>query len=167
MKTELTAIVAVSENNVIGSDGGLPWYLPQDLKRFKEMTLGKPVIMGRGVWDSLPKKPLTGRQNIILTRQDNFQSLGALNAHSPIEALQLAGYGEVPEIMIIGGEQVYKLFWDRLTKLEVTRIHSTYEGDTFFPEIGLEWVLQQSLFISEADQPDLSFQTFVKVEGLS
>src|SRR3569832_1343705 len=102
MKPLVTLIVAVAENGVIGVNGGLPWHIPEDLKRFKALTLGKPTIMGRKTWDSLPKKPLPGRTNIVVTRDKSFRADGALVAHSVKESLTLAEREQPAEIMVIG-----------------------------------------------------------------
>ena len=90
MKPIVTLIVAVAENGVIGVNGALPWHIPEDLKRFKALTLGKPMIMGRKTWDSLPRRPLPGRTNIVVTRDNAFRAEGALIVHSVKEALTLA-----------------------------------------------------------------------------
>ena len=136
---ELVAIVALTENRVIGRAGGMPWHLPADVAHFKRLSVGRPNIMGRRVFDSLGNKPLPGRQNIILTRNPDLMAEGAVVVHTPEAALQAAG--NVPEIAIIGGEEIYRLYWDRLTRLELTLIHAELGGDTFFPEIGPEWEL--------------------------
>ena len=87
----ISYVVAVSKNGVIGREGGLPWYISSDLKRFKEITMGKPVVMGRKTWESLPRKPLPGRRNIVITRQRGFAPEGAEVAATPEEALALCG----------------------------------------------------------------------------
>ncbi|MGB7204468.1 MAG: dihydrofolate reductase, partial [Anderseniella sp.] len=101
----VSAVVAASDNNVIGKDGGLPWHVSSDLKLFKEITLGKPVIMGRRTWESLPRRPLPGRRNIVITRNSDYEAEGAELARSVDEALSLCA-GE-DEVSIIGGGQVY------------------------------------------------------------
>ena len=157
---QLIAIAAQTENRVIGKDGGMPWHLPADFAHFKRLSRGKPNIMGRKVWDSLGGQALKERENIVLTRNSQFQAPGAMVAHSPEEALQLAG--DAPEIAIIGGEEIYRLYWDRLTRLEMTLIHAELDGDTFFPEIGPEWELAQETFrpADEKNRYDLTFQTW-------
>jgi len=129
----ISAVVAVSENDVIGRDGGLPWHVSSDLKLFREITLGKPIIMGRRTWDSLPRKPLPGRRNIVITRQTDFYADGAELAHSVDEALALCA-GET-EVSIIGGGQVYADALDRTTRIYLTRVHMQVEGDTFLPAL--------------------------------
>ena len=98
----ISFVVAVSRNGVIGREGGLPWHISSDLKRFKEITMGKPVIMGRKTWESLPRKPLPGRRNIVITRQQGFRAEGAEVAATPEEALRLAG--GAPEMVPAKGE---------------------------------------------------------------
>lgn len=128
----ISIIVAASTNNVIGANGGLPWRLPDDLKRFKQLTLGKPIVMGRLTWESIGR-PLPGRQNIVLTRQADFDADGCDVAASPADALSLAG--DSTEIMIIGGSQIYQLFLSKAGRLHVTQVHAEIEGDAFFPAI--------------------------------
>lgn len=128
----ISLIVAASTNSVIGDAGKLPWRLVDDLKRFKYLTMGKPMIMGRMTWESIGG-PLPGRQSIVLTRQADFVAEGCDVADSPPVALALAGDAE--EIMIIGGSQVYELFMPQATRLYVTRVHAQVSGDACFPEI--------------------------------
>ncbi len=104
--TRIALVVAVSRNGVIGRDGGLPWHISSDLKRFKEITMGKPVIMGRKTWESLPRKPLTGRHNIVITRQGGYAAEGAMVVATPGAALAAAG--SVEEVAIIGGGEIYR-----------------------------------------------------------
>ncbi len=127
----ISFVVAVSRNGVIGREGGLPWHISSDLKRFKEITMGKPVIMGRKTWDSLPKRPLPGRRNIVITRQPDVRAEGAEVVASPEEALALCA-GEA-ELAVIGGGEVYKLFWPHVDRLYLTEVDLDVEGDTHFP----------------------------------
>ena len=129
---KISIIVAASTNNVIGNSGGLPWRLPEDLKRFKQITMGKPMIMGRATWDSIGR-PLPGRQNIIVTRQSGFAAEGCDVANSPDQALEMAG--DVAEVMIIGGGKIYDQFLTRTDRIYLTRINAEIEGDTFFPAL--------------------------------
>jgi len=128
----ISIVVAASTNNVIGAQGRLPWRLSGDLKRFKRITMGKPIVMGRLTWESIGR-PLPGRQNIVITRQSDFVADGCDAVTSPAAALAAAG--DVEEIMIIGGSQVYELFLPKADRLYVTRVHADIDGDTFFPEI--------------------------------
>lgn len=128
----ISIIVATSMNNVIGIRGDLPWKLSDDLKRFKQLTMGKPIVMGRLTWESIGR-PLPGRQNIVLTRQAGFAADGCDVVASPAEALAAAA--EAEEIMIIGGGQIYELFLPKASRLYVTRVQASIDGDAFFPGI--------------------------------
>ena len=128
----ISIIVAASTNYVIGTRGKLPWRLSDDLKRFKQLTMGKPIVMGRLTWESIGR-PLPGRQNIVLTRQADFAAEGCDVVASPADALAAAADAE--ELMIIGGSQVYELFLPQASRLYVTRVRAAIDGDTFFPEI--------------------------------
>ncbi|WP_159979927.1 MULTISPECIES: dihydrofolate reductase [unclassified Novosphingobium] len=127
-------IYARAANGVIGRDGTLPWRLPADLRRFKAMTTGKPMIMGRKTFDSFPA-PLPGRRHIVLTRNAGWSAPGAETAHSVDEALALAG----GDAAVIGGAEIYALFASHADRIELTEIHGTYEGDTHMPQPGPEW----------------------------
>ncbi|AXB75221.1 dihydrofolate reductase [Novosphingobium sp. P6W] len=127
-------IYARAANGVIGRDGTLPWRLPADLRRFKAMTIGKPMIMGRKTFDSFPA-PLPGRRHIVLTRDTGWSAPGAETVHSVDEALTLAG----SDVAVIGGAEIYALFADHADRIELTEIHGTYEGDTHVPEPGPRW----------------------------
>lgn len=128
----ISIIVATSMNNVIGAHGKLPWRLPDDLKRFKRLTMGKPIVMGRLTWESIGR-PLPGRQNIVLTRRADFAAQGCDVVPSPADAIVVAA--DSAEIMIIGGGQVYELFLPQAGRLYLTRVHAEIDGDAFFPEI--------------------------------
>lgn len=128
----ISIIVATSMNDVIGIRGDLPWKLSDDLKRFKQLTMGKPIVMGRLTWESIGR-PLPGRQNIVLTRQAGFAADGCDVVASPAEALAVAADAE--EIMIIGGGQIYALFLPKASRLYVTRVQASIDGDAFFPGI--------------------------------
>jgi len=139
-KMNLILIVAISENNIIGNKGVIPWRIKEDLTRFKEMTLNHPVIMGRKTYESIPEKfrPLPQRKNIILSKSFQNEN-GIYIARNLEEALNLT---DNQDSYIIGGREVYNLFLPLATNLEITRVHENYEGDTFFPEINLkEWNL--------------------------
>lgn len=133
----ISIIAAVSDNDVIGADGELPWRLPADLRHFKTVTMGKPVVMGRKTWDSLGR-PLPGRQNIVISRQPGFEADGCDVVPYPARALTVAG--DVDEIMIIGGSQIYAMFLRRAHRVYLTRVHAEVEGDAHFPELdGGQW----------------------------
>jgi dihydrofolate reductase len=129
--TIVTLVYAQSRNGVIGRDGGLPWHLSSDLKRFKAVTMGKPVIMGRKTWDSLPKKPLPGRMNIVVTRHRKVSGEGAVVAPGVAEALAAAG--PVPEVCVIGGGDLYRQFLPLAHRIHLTIVDVEVEGDTFAP----------------------------------
>lgn len=129
----ISYVVAVSRNGVIGRDGGLPWHISADLKRFKEITMGKPIVMGRKTWDSLPRKPLPGRLNIVITRQKDFAAVGAEVAENAEEALALCA--DAPEIAVIGGGEIYRMFWPMVDRLYLTEVDLDIEGDTRFPVV--------------------------------
>jgi dihydrofolate reductase len=133
VKIPLTLVVAVAKNGVIGNKGALPWRIPEDLKRFKALTLGKPCIMGRKTWDSLPNKPLPGRTNIVVTRDFAFRDSGAEIAHSFEDALGIAARESPPEIMIIGGEAIFAASLPLAHRIELTEVMAAPEGDAFMP----------------------------------
>ena len=152
----ISFVVAVSRNGVIGNDGGLPWRISTDLKRFKEITMGKPVVMGRKTWESLPRKPLPGRRNIVITRQDGFQAPGADVVRSPREAVILCASD--PEIAVIGGGEIYRLFWPLVDRLYVTEVDLDVAGDTHFPEVlPQEWREVSREVHSQAPDDSASF----------
>ena len=130
----LSIIVAKSRNNVIGSEGNLPWHIPEDLKKFKSITMGKPMIMGRSTFESIGKA-LPGRKNIVMTRDKEYQAEGISIAHTLEEALILCE--QAKEIMVIGGGEIYKLFFGMVNRLYLTNIEKYIDGDVFFPEIDL------------------------------
>ncbi len=127
----ISIIVAAAENNVIGHRGDLPWRLSDDLRRFKAMTMGKPIVMGRKTWESIGR-PLPGRQNIVVTRQAGFTAEGCDVVGSADAAIAAAGDAE--EIMVIGGSEIYALFLPRAARLYLTRVHAEVDGDAFFPQ---------------------------------
>lgn len=131
-------VVAIANNGVIGRDGGLPWKLSTDMKRFKELTMGKPVVMGRKTWESFPKRPLPGRLNIVVSRDVNYRAEGALTAPTLKDALELAedGRGTLDkEIAVIGGGEIYRQALPCAERLYVTHVMADIDGDTIFPEI--------------------------------
>lgn len=131
--SRISLVVAVSRNGVIGRDGGLPWHLSSDLKLFKAITLSKPIIMGRKTWESLPRKPLPGRVNIVVTRKAGFVSEGAVVVHSVEQALAAAG--DVEEIAVIGGGEIYNLFMPLANRVYRTDVDLEVAGDTLFPSL--------------------------------
>lgn len=131
--SRIVFVVAVSRNGVIGRAGGLPWHISSDLKRFKAITMGKPLIMGRKTWESLPKRPLPGRQNIVITRQKNYQAEGAVVVADTASALVAARVAE--EICVIGGGEIFSKFMAKADRIYLTEVDLEVEGDTLFPAI--------------------------------
>ncbi len=131
--SRIAFVVAVARNGVIGKDGGLPWHISSDLKRFKEITMGKPVIMGRKTWESLPKRPLPGRHNIVITRDASYTAEGASIVMSAEAALEVAGGAD--EIAVIGGAEIFALFLPMADRIYLTEADLWVVGDTLFPNL--------------------------------
>jgi dihydrofolate reductase len=133
----IALVVARSRNGVIGRDGGLPWRLKSDLALFKATTLGKPVIMGRRTWESLPRKPLPGRMNIVLSRDGSFEPAGALACEHFSEAVEIAREQAVEdgvgEVCVIGGTALFELALPKARRLYLTEVEAEVEGDAVFP----------------------------------
>jgi dihydrofolate reductase len=127
-RPEIVMVLARARNGVIGREGGLPWRLPEDLRRFKRITMGAPMIMGRKTFDSLPGL-LEGRRHIVLTRDRDWSDDGALAVHSIDDALKAAN---APHVWIIGGAEIYALFLDMADRIELTEVHADIDGDTHF-----------------------------------
>jgi len=152
----LALIVAHDPNLVIGKEGGMPWHYSKDLKHFKRITMGHPMIMGRGVFEELDEKPLPGRKNIVLSRTRSYDHVPTYTSlNEALESLK----GE-DLAFVSGGGEVYRQTMDRADLLYVTEIHKEYEGDTFFPEyrdkINTEW--------KEVEREDTGELSFVKYE---
>lgn len=140
----LSLIAAVARNRAIGKDNHLLWHLPEDLRHFREVTRGKPLIMGRKTWESLPEKfrPLPGRLNIVVSRNPRYQASGAVVSASLAEALQHSARlaPEAAEIFVIGGAELYRQALPLADRLYLTEIAEDFSGDTFFPEVSqAEW----------------------------
>lgn len=156
----LFLIYARAANGCIGKDGTLPWHLPADLKRFKALTMDKPMIMGRKTFESLPGL-LPGRRHIVLTRRERWDSTGAEVVRSVEEALAQAGDGE---IAVIGGAAIYDVFMDHASRVELTEIHADFDGDTFMKPLGPEWeVIGREDFEAAGGKPAYSFVTLERV----
>lgn len=140
-RREVRAIVAMGLDNEIGFRGDMPWHIPEDLRHFKQLTTGHPVIMGRSTWLSLPRRPLPGRRNIVLSRDPDFKAEGAETATSVREAIAACDASEIP--YIIGGGEIYAAAMPFITRIDVTRIDARFgNADTFFPEISeKDWIL--------------------------
>ena len=162
---KLCAIVAMDRNRVIGREGDLPWRLPSDLKHFKRVTLGKPCLMGRKTWESLPF-PLPGRPNLVLTRNADYAANGADVFTDMREMLgkgyELAGAAGVTEIMLIGGAQLYETLLPLCDRLYVTRVDAEVDGDAVFPEIQpAQWTLTNEQTLEKSAKDEFSFQVAV------
>ncbi len=135
--TVLTLIVAADERGGIGCDGGLPWHLQEDLKRFRALTMGRPIVMGRRTWESIGR-PLPGRRSIVVSRRPGLAIEGAEVAGSLDGALRIAG--EVPEVCVIGGAELYSAALPLADVIHLTRVHAVVPADTFLPDIhASEW----------------------------
>jgi dihydrofolate reductase len=160
----LSHIVAASENNVIGSKNNLPWNLPNDFKYFKNKTWGMPVIMGRKSYESL-KKTLPGRINIVVTNKTNWQPEDVFVVNSIDSAIEKAGEADAKEIFIIGGGEIFKQTIDIVSRIYLTRVHTTIEGDTWYPEIRKDdWKLvdEQSFPADEKHKYAYTFEVWEK-----
>ncbi|MCC9165709.1 dihydrofolate reductase [Pontibacter harenae] len=134
----LAIVVAVADNNVIGKNNQLIWHLPADLRHFKQLTMSHPMLMGRKTFESIGK-PLPGRTTIIITHQQDYQQEGCIVTHSVQEAIEQAKKLD-ETITVVGGAQIYKEILPQIDTVYLTRIHHTFEGDTFFPELNeQEW----------------------------
>jgi len=151
-KKTITLIAAAAQNDALGKDNDLIWHISEDLKRFKRLTTGHAIIMGRKTFESMPKA-LPNRTNIVLTKNENYKAEGAVVASTIDEALVLAGEDNQP--FIIGGAQIYSLFMDHCNRIELTRVHHDFEADVFFPKIDTsKWTISKEEFISKTeDQP--------------
>lgn len=140
-KLVISHIVACSENWVIGKDNKLLWYLPEDLKRFKAVTMLHPVIMGRLTWESIPEKyrPLIGRTNIVISSNKDYKSKGAIIVSSIDDAIQKAIEYDKKEIFIIGGSSIYEQTLDIINRIYLTKIYKDFEGDSFYKKIDDNW----------------------------
>lgn len=157
---EITLILARASNGVIGADGKMPWHLPADLRRFKQLTMGRPMIMGRKTFDSLPAL-LEGRRHIVLTRDPDWQEEGAEPAATIESALRLAN---APQVMVIGGAEIYALFLPIADRIELTEIALEPKGDAEIPAPGAEWreIARENHPAGDAGRPAYSFVTLVR-----
>ena len=156
----LSIIVAIAKNGVIGLKNQLPWHLPEDLKHFKEITMGRPILMGDRTFESLGR-PLPGRENVVLTLDKNYSAKGVVILHSLDEAVKR--YAD-EEAFVIGGATIYKLALPLADKLYLTLIDKDFEGDAFFPEIDLkkdfQMIEESPRFISEKDKIPFQFKVY-------
>ncbi|MBY6015364.1 dihydrofolate reductase [Qipengyuania gaetbuli] len=155
----LFCIYARAANGAIGKDGQLPWHLPADLKRFKALTMGRPMIMGRKTFEGLPGL-LPGRRHIVLTRRERWDSTGAEVVRSVEEAIAAAG----EDAAVIGGAAIFDVFLPHSARVELTEIHREFEGDVFMPPLGPDWDLSgREDFAAEGNTPPYSFLTYSRV----
>jgi len=168
MQPELVAVAAVARNGVIGADNGLPWRVASDLKHFKALTMGKPLILGRRTFESL-QRPLPGREIIVVTRDQRFEPAGVRIAHSPSEALavarRLAMAMAVDEIIVGGGAEIFRALMDETQRIELTEIALEPEGDAFFPSLDTaQWreIKRETPPRGERDEADYAFVTLVR-----
>ena len=156
----INIIVAIDENNGIGFEGKMPWHLSEDLKFFKQTTLGSTVVMGSKTWEGLPIKPLPGRDNIILSRSLVLKSPSIRTMKSSTQVLDFSLAGN--DVFIMGGAEIYKAFLPIADKLYVTKINKIFTVDTFFPPIDLkEWVVEQESQLHYDEKQDLYFRFIV------
>jgi dihydrofolate reductase len=160
---KISLIVAVSRNGVIGRDNQLPWHLPEDLKYFKSVTMGKPILMGRKTYDSIGR-PLPGRTNIVITRDPQWQAAGVQVASSLQDAMALAeqacALAGAEEIMVIGGEQIYSMTLPVADRLYLTQVDAEVEGDAYFPDVDLAcWTQVDELLPEKTDTHPYRFLT--------
>ena len=164
MKKSITIIVAAAENNAIGKDNDLIWSLPNDLKRFKKLTSGHSIIMGRKTFDSFPGL-LPNRKHIVISRNKNISFSDEVTVVNNFEdAIRETGDDENP--FIIGGGQIYKLAMDLVDKIELTRVHEEFKADTFFPKIDEDkWELIHEKFNEKDERHQFSFtyKTYIKI----
>ena len=151
----LTMIAAAAENNALGKDNDLVWHLPDDFKRFKRLTSGHHIIMGRKTFESFPKL-LPDRTHVVITRKDDYKPEGAIVVNSLEEAIRVSKLDEQP--FIIGGGEIYKMSIDLSERIELTRVHGEFEADTYFPEIDeTKWDLVKEQFHEKDEKHKYSF----------
>ena len=161
----ISLVVAVSENGVIGRDAGLPWNLPADLRHFKRITLGHPILMGRRTHESIGR-PLPGRANLILSRDPDYFSPGCTVVPSWSQALEAAG--DSAELMVIGGEAIYRLALARADRIHLTRVDTRVEGDAHFPDLNpADWreIESRGYPADDANAFDLTFIVLDRVRS--
>ena len=161
----ISLVVAAATNNGIGKDGKMPWHLPNDMKHFKNVTWGMPIVMGRKTFESLGKA-LPGRKNIVVTHNPDWKAEGAIAVQKIEDALFVAKETDAKEIMVIGGGEIYKLLFAKAKRIYMTRVEADPEADTFFPAIHpKEWQLvsQKNHEADEKNAYNYSFQTWERI----
>jgi dihydrofolate reductase len=158
----ISFVVAAADNNAIGKDGRMPWHLPADMKHFKNVTWGMPVVMGRKTFESLGK-PLPGRKNIVISRQSGWKADGTVAVKNIDDALFVVKQADVNEVLVIGGGEIYKALFEKVNRIYLTRVHAQPEADTFFPALPPDqWHLmsQQNHEADEKNNYNYSFQVW-------
>lgn len=163
---EIVFVVAIAENGVIGAGNAMPWRLKADMARFRALTIGRPVIMGRKTFESLPRRPLPGRTNIVITRDAAYRAAGAIVTTSAADADTVARGDalrrSVTEVAVIGGAEIFRQWLDRADRLEITEVHARPEGDTHFDIDNAEWdeVARVRHAAGGDDSADFSYVTY-------
>lgn len=161
----ISLVVAAATNNGIGKDGTMPWHLPNDMKHFKNVTWGMPVIMGRKTFESLGK-PLAGRKNIVVSRQAGWSAEGTVVVKNIDDALFLAKETDAKEAMVIGGGEIYRVLFEKAKRIYLTRVEAEPEADTFFPSVDPKaWRLlsQKDHEADEKNAYNYSFQIWERI----
>ena len=161
---KISLIAAMADNGVIGRNNRLPWRLSADLQRFKALTMGKPIVMGRKTWESIGR-PLPGRTNIVVTRDVGYRAEGCVVVHSVDQALEVAAGSD--EVMVIGGANLYQQLLGRADRLYITQVRADVEGDAWFPEFDrTQWreVEHESHSRDEKNEYDYAFMTLERSE---
>lgn len=153
----ITLVVAASENNAIGLNNQLLWHLPKDMRFFKNTTWGMPILMGRKTFESMGSKPLNGRLNIIITRNKNWVSEDVTVVHTMEEAIALATKFSYNELLVIGGGEIYEMALPLAQKIWLTRVHTTIEGDVYFPSLNADWEMVSSTQNAADEKHKFSF----------
>lgn len=165
MPPRVSLVVAMAENNVIGRDGDLPWHIPADLKHFKSVTMGKPIVMGRRTYESIGR-PLPGRLNIVVTRDRSRRWEGVVAVQSLPEALERAAGEGADEIMIIGGGDLYRAALPLAQRIHLTRVHEDVDGDTVFPALDpADWRTTSCDRRDDVHSVPLSFKVLERTEA--
>ncbi len=161
----ISFVVAAASNNGIGKDGKMPWHLPNDMKHFKNVTWGMPVVMGRKTFESLGKV-LAGRKNIVITRQPGWKVKGTVAVQKIEDALFVAKQTDAKEVMVIGGGEIYKSLFDKAQRIYLTRVEAEPEADTFFPPLDPKqwWLVSQQKHEADEKNPfNYSFQVWERL----
>ena len=153
----ITLVVAASENNAIGLNNQLLWHLPKDMRFFKNTTWGMPILMGRKTFESMGSKPLNGRLNIIITRNKTWAHEDVTVVHTMEEAIALATKFSYNELLVIGGGEIYEMALPLAQKIWLTRVHTTIEGDVYFPTLNADWELVSSTQNAADEKHKFSF----------